>query len=390
MRQTQRFNQAVPTSSPKELPDDTRGSDRGVLLAATELFAGRSRHGVEETRIFLELARNLFTATSLPDRRRISSLLAGHPELPDDLLEQFARDKDDLTAYPALRYSPRLSVDLLLETAATGPDTLRKAVAHRPSLRDSVVSALCEYAGASVIRILLERDDVTLTQAHQAKLSCRSDIVATLGLELAGQDALNPDGLMGQFLHLPAPLKSKAIAAAEMTSLVKQAQAPGKTTERRTDTARLRLRDALIGQALIQNGPRFSELLSQGLGLPQPTCDLLLRDDQAEGLTVALKALGMQPSEVTTVLIRMLGENLSLERLRSLLRLYRTLSFGAAEVLVGQWILHDQGTRAAGSHRDAQYMDSPRRETPAMENTGPAHGACPAVPAGQVTPFAKA
>jgi len=367
MRQTQRFNQALPNSSPTGLPDETRGTDRGVLLAATELFAGRIRHGVEETRIFLELARNLLAAASIRDRRRISSLLAGHPEMPDDLLERLARDEDDLTAYPALRYSPRLSVDLLLETAVSGPDTLRKAIAHRPSLRESVIGALCDHAGASVIRILLERDDVTLTQAHQTKLSCRSDIVATLGLELAGQDALNPDGLMGQFLHLPAPLQSKAIAAAEMTSLVKQAQAPGNSAEKRADGARLRLRDALIGQALVQNGPRFAELLSQGLGLPQPTCDLLLRHDQAEGLTVALKALGMTQSEVTTVMIRLLGETLSLDRLRALLRLYRTLSSGAAEVLVGQWILHDQGAVHSSPRREAQYTESTRREAPAAD-----------------------
>jgi len=353
------------------MPDETRGTDRGVLLAATELFAGRTRHGFEETRIFLELARNLLAAASIRDRRRISSLLAGHPEMPDDLLERLACDEDDLTAYPALRYSPRLSVDLLLEKAVSGPDTLRKAIAHRPSLRESVIGALCDHAGASVIRILLDREDVILTQSHQTKLSCRSDIVATLGLDLAGQDALNPDGLMGQFLHLPAPLKSKAIAAAEMTSLVKQAQAPGNSAGKRTDGARLRLRDALIGEALAQNGPRFAELLSQGLGLPQPTCDLLLRDDQGEGLTVALKALGLTQSEVTTVMIRLLGENLSLERLRALLRLYRTLSPGAAEVLVGQWILHDQGSEHSSPRRQAHYMDNPRREVSAAETSAP-------------------
>jgi hypothetical protein len=367
MRQTQHFSQPVPNSVSPGKSTSSNGDDRGVLLAASELFAGRIRHDVEEKRIFLELASNFLPKTSLPDRRRISSLLAAHPEIPDDLLFQLASDEDELTAYPALRYSPRLSVDLLLQVAEAGPDSLRKAVANRPSLRESVITKLCEHAGASVIRILLDREDVTLTPAHQAKLSCRSDIVATLGLELAGQDALNPDGLMGQFLHLPAPLKSKAIAAAEMTSLVKQAQNPGSFGERRADTARLKLRDALVSEALVQHRSRFADLLGQGLGLPQATCDLLMHDDQAEGLTVALKALGMPASAVTTVMIRMLGENLSLERLRGLLRLYRTLSQGAAEVLVGQWILHDQGTQPAAVRHSSQYQESARRNAAAPE-----------------------
>jgi len=373
MRHSQHFDPPVPTPSSSRKKASSDGSDRGVLLAASELFSGRSRHDVEETRIFLELAQNLLPSTSLPDRRRIAALLAGHTEIPDALLEQLASDDDDLTAYPALRYSPRLSVDLLLRTARTGPDSLRKAIANRPSLRDSVITALCEAAGASVIRILLEREDIILTQAQQAKLSCRSDIVATLGLELAGQDALNPDGLMGQFLHLPDQLKPKAIAAAEMTSLVKKAQAPATQSGRRKSASRLKLQDALVKEALHQNRSRFADLLGQGLGLLQSTCDLLLRQDQAEGLTIALKALGFSATQLTTVLIRLTGDGLSLERLRAMLRLYRTLSAGAAEVLVGQWILHDQGAQTvspSASAHEAQYQDGSRRDSQSTQRTG--------------------
>ena len=305
---------------------------------------------------FWNWQRNLIGLTSVQDRRRIASLLASHAEMPDDLLESLAADEDDLTAYSALRYSPRLSVDLLLQTARTGPDTLRKAVANRPSLRESVLTALCEHAGANVIQLLLDRKDVILNGNQQAKMSRRPDIVATLGLELAGQDALNPDGLMGQFLHLPTQLKSKAIAAAEMTSLVKQAQSPGGGTDRPRTTDRLRVCDALLLDAINQNKANFSDRLSQGLGLPIATCDLLLQSDQAEGLTIALKALGMGPTDTTTVLIRLFGETLTLENLRSLLRLHRTVSAGAAEVLVGQWLLSDASEPAKSARHEIQYQ----------------------------------
>ena len=357
MRQSQRFSQPHPNKEVSYKSPPVTSAEPSVLLAATELYAGRPRHDLEDKKIFLELAQNLLPSTATADRRRIASLLASHPEMPDDLLEKLAADEDVLTAYPALRYSPRLSVDLLLRIAVSGPDTLRKAIANRPSLRESVTSALCEHAGADVVRILLDRNDVILTNTQQAKLSRRSDIVAALGLELAGQDALNPDGLMGQFLHLPQQLKAKAVAAAELTSLVKQAQTPGNLEARHLDTAHLRLQKALLQEAMQQNRIRFSDLLGQGLGLSQATCDLLQQEDQTEGLTVALKALGLGAGETTTVLIRLLGTRLPLLELRDLLRLYRTLSTGAAEVLVGQWILQDQTTSSTAPKHQMHYQE---------------------------------
>ncbi|CTQ51670.1 hypothetical protein LP7551_00182 [Roseibium album] len=362
MRQITRFNKSVPNSAFQKNTSDSIASDRGILLDATELFAGRDGHDIEDKKIFLELARNLLPATALKDRRRIASLLASHPEMPDDLLERLATDEDELTAFSALRYSPRLSVDLLLEIAKTGPDTLRKAIANRPSLRESVINSLCEHAGAGVIQILLDRNDIILSSSHQTKLSRRSEIVATLGLELAGQDALSPDGLMSQFLHLPVSLKAKAVASAEMTSLVKQAQAPAKAENPRLNTSRLKLIDGLMKKALTQNRSGLADLLGQGLGLSQTTCDLLLQKDQGDGLVVALKSLNMTANQVSVVVIRMFGDHLALADVRALLRFHRTLSVGAAKVLVGQWMLQDQTLDATGPHQGTQYQDSKRAE----------------------------
>jgi hypothetical protein len=357
MRHTPFLDRPGPASALPGNTDKAAGSDRGVLLTAAELFAGRPRHDIEEKRIFLELARNLLPATSIHHRRRISALLAGHSEIPADLLERLAGDEDELTAYPPLRYSPGLSVDLLLGIVSRGPESLRRAIANRPSLPDSLVGALCEHAGPAVIRILLERDDLVLAQGHLDRLGRRSDIVAALGMDLAGRDALTPDGLMGQFLHLPAPLKARAIAAAETVSLVRQAQAPASAPGKKPRSASLEVREALMREALAQNRPRFADLLSRELGLAQPACDLLLREDQSDGLAIAMKAVGLNRAQLATVLIRLVGEDLSLERLRDLLRLHRSVSSGAAEVLVGQWRLQDQNVRPETPRHAPQYEE---------------------------------
>lgn len=372
MRQSERFQSPVPSPTSGQSGTHRKTPAPNVLREATELFASLPRHDIEEQRIFLELARNLLPSAPVQDRRRIAALLASHPETPDDLAETLAEDEDPLTAYPVLRYSPRLSVDLLARKAASGPETLRKAIANRPSLRESVIDALCETADASVIGVLLQRDDIRLKPAHQAKLSRRSEIVAGLGLELASRNALSQDGLMGQFLHLPVQLRAEAIAAAEMTSLVKQAQAPAGTADRHPSTVQFRLLDGLIGAALQKDRARFSDLLGQGLGLPLPTCDLLLQEDQGDGLIIALKGLGMTARETTTVLVRLFGERLALGDIRALLRVHRTLSRGAAEVLISQWILHDRAARPSDTTRHAgQYAEGTqeRREQPAETGT---------------------
>lgn len=368
MRQSQRKKiQQSQSKSPRDNVS-ARPGNQNILLPATEIFVGRQKHDIEEKRIFLELARNLLPGANVEDSRQISSLLAGHPEIPDDLQEMLARHVDPATAAPAMRYSPRLPVDLLVSAAENGPEVLRTAVASRPSLRESVISALCDHAEAGAIRILLQREDITLSSTQKAKLCRRSEIIAALGLELAGQDALSPDGLMGQFLHLPAPLKKQAIAAAEMTSLVKQAQTPGGTMPQRPEVNRLRIQEALVNEALLQNKRRFATLLSQGLGLSKSSCDLLLQQDQAEGLTIALKALGLPEFQTTTILIRMLGEDTPLHDMRGLLRMHRTLSHGAAEALVGQWLLHDQGDQKPSLRHSSQYQEAAGRK-PAHKKT---------------------
>lgn len=369
MRNIQRTDPPVPTPSLHDSQLRSKGPDRGVLLSAAELFVGRTRHDVEEQKIFAELARNLLPSTSLADRRRIATLLAGHPEIPQALAETLACDADEATAYPALRYSQTLSVDLLEEVARRGPDSLRKAVANRPALRDSVVDALCAAGGAAVVRLLLDRDDVILSPVRQASLSGRSDIVAALGPELDAREALDADGLMGQFLHLPPQLKAKAIAAAELGALVRQARMPAKSAAAQATGDRRRVVDQMIQAALGSNRSRVADLLGRGLGLPASVSALLLRDDQADGLTVAMKAFGLDRGQAASVLIRLV-DGLTLPRLRDLLRLHRTLSPGAADVLVGQWQLQAEPSgqsRHLPLHQDGRDRDAEHANVPATK-----------------------
>lgn len=339
MRQTERTTKAEQTSTQPSSPNPARTVNDGILLAAVELFASRTGHTSEEKKVFLELARNLLPSSTLHDRRRVADLLVSHGETPHELLDLLARDPDTLTAYPALRYSPGLSVDLLNDVARTGPDALRMAITSRDSVPESVSRLLCDHAGIATIRLLLERPDLSLSNAEKNRLGRRSDIVAALEPELARNGALAPENLMGQYLHLSIPMRTKAIAAAAMASLVRTVQAGPNSGRAGQDTARLRLHGALLKAAMLQKRERFSETLGQGLGLPLSVSRKLIEDGQADALMIALKALGMDRAKVTTIAIRLLGETTGLETLRKALFVFRNVSTGAAETLVGHWTL---------------------------------------------------
>jgi uncharacterized protein (DUF2336 family) len=375
-RRQRTVKQTVQTS--RKSPENSVYQPTGgsILLSAAELFAGRKGHNTNEIKVFLELAGNFLPATPVRDRRDIANLLATHPDTPPELLQMLARDSDALTAYPVLRHA-ELSVDLLIETVESGPESARKAVAGRDMLAAPVLAALCDNSAAATIRLLLDREDLSPDYRLNERLSRRRDLMAELGLELSARQTLCSKGLMQQFLYLPASLRPKAIAAAETLSLIKQAQAPMPAKIPALDTTRLRLHGALRKAALLQKRSRFAASLGQYLGLPGSISDMLLYDGQEAALVIALKALGMDRSNTTTILVCLLGERLPLQEIRKLLFLHRNLSSGAAETLVGSWPLLETGPeleiRQTARHA-SQYEDTKRmaREPRAHRtNAGP-------------------
>lgn len=359
----ERFQRTVQTSIRTPKTPSTQSADDGILLSAAELFAGRKGHNTQEIKVFLELSKNLLPAASLRDRRQIANMLASHPDTPEELLELLAQDDDALTAYPVLRHSSLLSVDLLKKIVKAGPETARKAIAGRNALEPVILATLCDYGSTDTIRFLLDRNDLTLNQRHMEQLGRRSDLIADLGQELSSRQALNAESLMSQFLYLPASLRAKSIAAAETMGLIKQAQSPLQAKIPAIDTARLRLHGALLKAANLQKRSRFADCLGQGLSLPSSISHMMLQEDQGEALVIALKALGMSRDNTAAVLIRLLGERLPIQDIRKLLFLHRNLSLAAAEALVGSWTLLGEqppSDQKKTARHAAQYQDQDR------------------------------
>ncbi|WP_170230499.1 DUF2336 domain-containing protein [Roseibium hamelinense] len=315
----------------------------GVLLSAAKLFAGRARHDAQECRIFAELGVSLLPDTVRAERRQIAMMLVRHPQTPMPVLQLLAADADPLTAYPVLKNTPGIAPQTLVRQAERGPDSLRKILAQRVDLPPEAAKALAVHGGAEVISLLLARDDLVVTDAIADALLARPAIVSEFGIKLAAKGIMSPQALMAQYLTLDAPLRTKALAAAEMEALVETAtamQIPGQPASNRARAA-LRcdpaISSALENAALHSDHRQFDAALAKGLSLPRALATEVSQDPGGDALAIALKALNISEAVAGNIFVRQLGSRMGLEQIRGLMRLHARLSLSAAQMLVRSW-----------------------------------------------------
>ncbi|MBD8874827.1 DUF2336 domain-containing protein [Roseibium polysiphoniae] len=326
----------------------------GVLLAASELFAGREAHDSRDKTLFRELALNLLPQTDESDRRRIACHLVRHPATPPEVLAALAADEDALTAYPVLRNAPSLDEDILVAQAERGPDSLRKAIAERTDASPKVLEILAQAGGPDVIALLLERTDIDLDEAMVSMLCKRPDILKRFGKDLVDRKVLTSSQMLTHFSRLDASLRQEAIASAELASLINLTRSGSHKPAR--PVFKQSLLKQLHHSALTGGAEQFAHELSYALGLPETFTHDIVANDSGETLSICLKALGFTDAKASQILVRLLGERLPLKGMRDLLEVFGNISHGAAMLLVNRWVgeetPHDQRT----SRSEAQHL----------------------------------
>lgn len=304
----------------------------GVLLAATELYVARDRHDAAEQRIFSELFRQLLPDTPTDHRRMISGLLSGYTHTPADCLSLLAADADADVAARALSSTGPLAETDLLAGAAKGDETVRRAIAGRSGMPARVAEVLLRHADAETLKVLIARPDCPLDDEALAILAGRPQVLAALAPELASRRALPAPLLFALFLDLDPAGRMEAIAAAEARALGELA--------RRGDLRVLNaafkpaVLKSLVDAALSGGVAVFAAHLAYTLALPGDTAARLVDDRGGEALVVALRALGTGDSESGRILVRLLGQSVSLDRLRQLISLHDRITPRAAMLLV--------------------------------------------------------
>lgn len=361
--------EAEPQSPDHRRARSASAAGDGLLLSAVELFVSIEKHDRKEIIVFQELSENLLPQTSDRDRRRIACLLVRHPDTPDNILARLAGDRDPLTSYPLLRHAQAIPEDILIMQAERGPDSLRKAIADRTSLSESLVRTLATHGSPDVIRMLMERDDVSLEQQLVGAIESRSEIMAELGKDLAARGVLSADRLMSNFLYLTRELKAEAIACAELASLVEMAsRGPGRAPR---PVFKAHLLDMLEKTAMTGSAAQFATDLSFTLGLPEATASRMLSQDGGEALAIAFKALGFDETRTTSLLIRLIGETHALAEIRRLVQIASNISDGAARLMVRRWVASETlglpANTPAPIYQDARRTAAVPTPVPARE-----------------------
>lgn len=359
--------EAKPHSPDQRRARSSPAARDGLLLSAVELFVSIEKHDRKEISVFQELSENLLPSTSDRDRRRIACLLVRHPDTPDNMLARLAGDRDPLTSYPVLRNAHSIPEDILIMQAERGPDSLRRAIADRDKLSESLVRTLAAQGGPDVIRMLMERDDVPLEGQLLAAVESRDEIMAELGGDLAARGVLSADRLMSNFLYLTRELKAEAIACAELASLVEAAsKGPGRAPR---PVFKAHLLDMLQKSAMTGSAGQFVADLSFTLGLPEATAARMLSEDGGEALAIAFKALGFNEDRTASLLIRLIGETHSLDEIRRLVQIASTISDGAARLMVRRWVASE--TLGLPADASAPVYQEAKRKAP-VQTAAPA------------------
>ncbi len=337
-----------------------------VLKSATELFLAREGHSLREITVFRELALNLLPATDVAVRREMSCGLALHPDTPGDVLVALAGDSDPFTAFPLLHHVEELPDDVLIRQVERGPDGLRKTIAERPWLSDAVVDALLRHSGAGVIEALLLRDDVELTGPQIDSLLKRPDAATGFGNMLRYKVRLTDGQLMGHFLYLTPEERPQAIAAAELFTLAEMGR-KGLTRPLRP-TFKPTVLHILQECAMAPDPALFMAEMTYALKLPRAFVERMVREDDGQTLTIALKALGFERHVASAILIRMVGARVRFKALRDLVRLYGGISHGAAMLLVDRWISAEAGVRKVPAGDEGVFQQSVQAEMAARDS----------------------
>lgn len=304
----------------------------GVLLAATELYVARDRHDAAEQRIFSELFRQLLPDAPTDHRRMIARLLADYAHTPADCLSLLAADADADVAAHALSSAGPLAETDLMTGAARGAETVRRAIAGRSAMPAGVAQVLLRHADAETLKVLIARPDCPLDDEALAILAARPEVLAALAPELASRRALPAPLLFALFLDLDPAGRMEAIAAAEARALGELAR---KGDPRVLNAAfKPAVLKSLVDAALSGGVAVFAAHLAYTLALSGDTAARLVDDTGGEALVVALRALGTGDSESGRILVRLLGQSVSLDRLRQLISLHDRITPRAAMLLV--------------------------------------------------------
>lgn len=254
--------------------------------------------------VLVDLARALCKDAKVKVRRALAEVVKSSPYLPQDIAERIARDVEDISV-PFVEASPVLTDEFLMELVADCAESVRIAMAGRPTVGEPLGFRLSEYGGEDVVERLLSNCGATGSTRIYLKALDRFEGSEEVSRALAKRDDLT--------LRVLDKLIDRISTLAGEKLISRYGLAPSLAVYLQGQTRRAALRKAIEGasRAEIEGYLRYH---NERGNLTQEVLAQLLDAGADEPFWLALSLCTEEPEEK----IRDLAERGNMEALREM------------------------------------------------------------------------
>lgn len=349
--------------------DKSRKGRAALIEAIEELYEGAGHVLTANNRALIgDILKRLIHEVEVSVRRALSEFLAEKPDAPEDLIIALANDEIDV-AYPVLARSRVLKDPELIEIIAYRTMEHQLAIAIRPQVSKRVSGALAATGNEEVIKTLLENEKAlisedtmanlaepsVLSETFQQPLVERWDLPAHLARKLYwGVSAALREHLISRFDIEPTEIDADIERVIhDLLSSEETAGTAHGFKDLRPDQGKTVEVHSIVDLLRRGDAAQFIHLFARLVKLRSTLVRRILFEPGGEGLAIACKAVGLEPSEFATIFIKFrqgrLGDHsVEVDELRRAMQFYGDLDQTEAESVL------------AHMQRDPDYLNALR------------------------------
>jgi uncharacterized protein (DUF2336 family) len=330
---------------------DDRAGNGGLIVELTTLFVLPVTHRRQDIDAFEELMASLFADAPLHERVRAAVSVADRADLPSSIAALMAADDIEVAA-PILTRSPALATIDRIRIIGNRGEAHRTAIATRGDLEDAVISALLVHGGPETIAALSANTRLALSPKQLDLLIDR--VIAAGQVIEALPPALEPGAArrIDLFFALSSRDRRGALIAFDAETAFRRIEKRGRRTP---PDVRPGLQQRLIDAVFAGQTETYASLIAEALNIEPALGNRIARDPGGEPVVIALKAAGLDATDITSILVRSdPAFGWTYHTIRDLVRLYDVISWRTAEAILDRW---------AASSGQRLTRDVPLRET---------------------------
>lgn len=339
--------------------DPSQKSRNRLVTYITKLLAESEKSlNLREQALVNEILKKLISEVERPIRSALAQILAEMDNAPQETVLLLGNEDIDIAA-PILMKSTVLMDRHLIDIIQRQSERHQLAIAMRQQLSEQVSAALIATGSSSVIQTLLENDGAKLSQQSMSDLVQKSRSMLDLQEPLLRRRELSFDLAAKMFIWVSQALREYIVTNFEIDAKVidpviartvaqeftQLTQSGGDEHRSERTVSILAESGQLTGSLLLETLKQadielFETLFAKMANISLKLAHHLIYDTNAQGITVAAKAMGLDRAEFTSLYLSMDRANMYRKNTKPLnywLKLYDRLQAPMAKDILVKW-----------------------------------------------------